>query len=282
MTWHDLVRVLPALEGVEPEKSEAVIGSVCHHPNMGRHARGAAHLRVSVSTVVLGTLIVTVVAVGSLWSSHAQPTPIAAQVVDGTAVVVSSLACQNGAGGTQVDVLSPAGRPLGSTVRATLDACGYQEGEQLAVQFPVGDPTQVSLLGGPVDETVTGGRLLPYGLGLAALLALGAAAAVWVDGRRGRRTRASTPLSDNVDPDSFGAGVPDGTMLPLAADSADLVESVPRPVGRHAHPDDLAPAVDREPPADRELSSVDLSFPFTASLADCLHDELFTHRTVWS
>ena len=40
--------------------------------------------------------------------------------------------------------------------------------------------------------------------------------------------------------------------------------------------------VERQQLVDRGLSSVDLSFPFTASLADSLHDELFTHRAVRS
>ncbi len=331
---------------------------MCHHPGMGRHARGAAHLRVSVSTVVLGTLIVTVVAVGSLFSSHAQPTPIAAQGVESTAVVVSSLACQDGAGATQVDVLSPAGLPAGTTVRASLDGCGYQEGEQIAVQFAASDPTRVTLLGNPVDETATAGRLLPYGLMLAALLAAGAAAAVFLDARRSRRARAvpqvvdlesgrsesgtadtgsadggsadagssvaDSSVADSSVADSSGAGSSAAgdntwssfavgsvgeTMLLPATDSAGRGDAV-RPAGRHARPDpdrgdrrstrdspssllvltsqDPGAAIESGDPGrqqgsgDWELSSVDLSFPFTASLADSLHDELFTHRTVWS
>jgi hypothetical protein len=36
---------------------------------------------------------------------------------------------------------------------------------------------------------------------------------------------------------------------------------------------------DRVEELDRSLTSVDLTFPFSSSLAACLHDELFTHRT---
>ncbi len=325
-------------EGAEPGNSGARIGVVCHYPGMGRHARGAAHLRVSVSTVVLGTLIVTVVAVGSLLSSHAQPTPMAADGAaesgDGTAVVVSSLACQDGAGGTQVDVLSPAGLPVGTTVRATLDACGYQEGEQLFVRFAANDPTKVALLGNAVDETTAGGRLLPYGLVSAALLAAGAAAAVFLDARRGRRTRALTPRANDIDPDGSESGLSvdssieagasgnswstpavgalGETMLRSANESPDPADSHRRPVGRHARQNTdrgERTAIDHSPPAspprllmshlpvaviepeepvdraksgDREPTTVDLSFPFTVSLSDCLRDELFTHRTVRS
>jgi hypothetical protein len=61
----------------------------------------------------------------------------------------------------------------------------------------------------------------------------------------------------------------------------ELVGETPeQPSGRHARPDpvaDNAPVVLRD---DRRLSSVDLAFPFTSSLAASLHDELFTHRSV--
>ena len=225
---------------------------MCHHPGMGRHARGAARLRVSVSAVVLGTLIVTVVAVGSLLSSQAQPTPIAAQGVEGTAVVVSSLACPDGGGGTLVDVLSPAGLPVGATVRASLDGCGYQEGEQLVVQYAASDPTRVTLLSEPAGGTATGDRLLPVGLMLAALLVVAAAAAVWVDARRGRRARALRPLvNDRGTSSEFGStlvgasenrwpaqafGAPDGTMRLFAGEPGGSTESH-RPAGRHARPE---------------------------------------------
>ncbi len=102
--------------------------------------------------------------------------------------------------------------------------------------------------------------------------------------------------------------VPDFPTPDLAApDVTDLGSAAPRPAtGRHARPDDDAaetwwvepasppltwisqptttPAefVERQLLVDRELSSVDLSFPFSASLADSLHDELFTHRAVRS
>ena len=100
----------------------------------------------------------------------------------------------------------------------------------------------------------------------------------------------------------------DVPALDLAApDVAAPGSASPRPAtGRHARPDadaaetwwvepasppltwisqpTTAPAefVERHLLVDRELSSVDLSFPFTASLADSLHDELFTHRAVRS
>ena len=137
---------------------------MCDHPGMGRHARGAARSRVPVATIVARSLIVVVIAVGSWLGSRAQPTPIAAGSVDGSAVVVSSLACTDGAGGTVVDVLEP-GRRSAAPSGPSLDACGYQEGQLLAVQYPAGDPTQAGAgRTDAVDRSRTGDRLLPIGL----------------------------------------------------------------------------------------------------------------------
>jgi hypothetical protein len=176
---------------------------------------------------------------------------------------------------------------------------------------------------------VTDGRLLPFGLVLAALLVAGAAAAVLIDVRRGRRARAhaaprgrrravgtlseaaqQVPAQDLSTPQVWTPQVmaPDVPAPDLAAPDVTAPGSAsPRPAtGRHARPDadaaetwwvepasppltwisqpTTAPAefAERHLLVDRELSSVDLSFPFTASLADSLHDELFTHRAVRS
>lgn len=268
------------------------------------------------STVVLGTLILIVIAVGTYLSSRAQPSTIAATDVQAQAVVVSSLACSDGsAGGTLVDVLNPAGMAAGSTVRASLNACGYQEGAQLAVLHPAGDPTQVTLAsqerGG---DSATDARLLPYGLGAAGLLGACAALAVWLDGRRGRqaprrwraaRGRRGLPMAQDKRDEALTRQV----AVPAAETTAELLAiDQDRPAGRHARPDAdehalapvpegfgphrfpgrpavvAVPAVADPPlegrPGGRPLSSVDLVYPFTSSLAASLHDELFTHRSV--
>ena len=237
---------------------------------MGRHAKRAARLRFSGSTIVLGTLIVTVVAVGSLLSSYAEPAPRGADGVGGAAAA---------------------------------------------------------------EDTMTDGRLLPFGLVLAALLVAGAAAAVLIDVRRGRRARthaapggrrravatlyeaAQQVSAQQVSAQQVSAQVPtpqvpapDAPVTDLfATDVTDPGTAPPRrATGRHARPDTdavqtwwVGPAsppltwisqpttapdefVERQLLVDRGLSSVDLSFPFTASLADRLHDELFTHRAVRS
>lgn len=290
------------------------------------------------------------VAVGSLLSSRSQPTPIAAQRVESTAVVVSSLACRDGSGGTLVDLVSSAELPAGTAVRASLDACGYQEGEQLVVQFPPSDPTQVSLVGDPDADAVAGPRLLPYGLALAALLAIGAAVAVWIDARRSRRRSVGHLLAGHQESDgqdspvvpletgtrnsrggramgtaagrheSLGVSDSAGAQIgevptdrpavvgesaradPEVSSSTMVQPVVSRdPTGRHARPDPaddwpdwasplphLRESADRLTAGDdsadhtaRRLTSVDMAFPCTASLADSLHDELFTHRGGW-
>ena len=315
-----------------------------------------------VATIVLGSLIVLVIAVGSWLGSRAQPAPNAG-ALDASAVVVSSLACTDGAHGTVVDVLGPTGWPAGSVVRATLDGCGYQEGQRLAVQFLPGDPTQVTLAGtDDAGDGVTGGRLLPFGLAVVALLAVGALLAVWLDSRRARRHLGGAPdvaAHGLVDPEE-GAAPPDLLETfppdePLtwaqpagAAPSGQAVTAVAAPAepastvvptgttvgttlvqpaaaalaprGRHAQPepepaaDQLADTgrhgplsvlevlhasgaarpspfeslarfafddrdADPDPRSTLDLSSVDLVFPSSSSLAASLHDELFTHRS---
>ena len=236
--------------------------------SMGRHARGVARSRVPLATGVLGILIVAVIAGGSWLGSKAQPASAASSLTTGPAVVLSSLACTDGGGGTLVDVRGPMG---GSAARATLDGCGYQVGQELMVQYPVDDPTQVALAGTTTADA--GLEQSPLGIIVAGLLALAGAAAVWFARRR-------TPGGDGV------------VLTPPAAvgDGSDHLVG-----GRHARLD----AVDTDPAADSapsraassvatehvgsgpvQLPTVDLVFPFASSLAASLRDELFTHRSL--
>lgn len=242
---------------------------------MGRHAKGAPRLRVSVSTVVLGTLIVTVVAAGSLLSSRVESTPIGAQAVDGAAIVVLSPVCDGISGRTLVDVVDPIGLPVGTTVRTSIDGCGLTEGDQVAVQFPVGDPAQASLAGsGAGNDTTSGTGLLPYGIAIALLLAVAAAVVVWIDGRRRAGRPVRNPMHEVVDSDDSLIAGPWSTAV--------APQQVSVGSGRHARPEDdpIGVGGHHREDLDRGLTSVDLVFPSSASLAASLHDELFTHRTV--
>ncbi len=340
---------------------------------MGRHARGAARSRVPVVTVVLGVLVVGVIAIGS-WFGLRADSMTRSDSVDATAVVISSLACPGGSGRTEagpagpgigrsgqtlVDVLPPVDFASGSLVRATLDGCGFQEGQRLAVQYRTGAPTAVTLAdGAPASEE--GGAMLPVGLAVAGLLAVLAALAVYLDGR-GRPLRhrhAAGSESDEHLPEEVGlageaTGGPQrthsadredawcGHLPAVASDGRPMVTAGPGLAGQWGVD---APAVTTSPwnilgadplslqypdrnghgpftaaqaraasaagggalPGERgrgaevtgesvglsdasketaarpEMSSLDLIFPFSSTLAASLHDELFTHRSTSS
>ncbi|HEY7812656.1 MAG TPA: hypothetical protein VIC62_05420 [Nakamurella sp.] len=213
---------------------------------MGRHAKGAFRTRLT-TTVGVAVPLAVIVAAGSWWAVDSSTQ--SAATVTGAAVVVSSLACQNGDEGTVVDLLDPVGQPPGTTRRATLDSCGHREGEVLAVDYSTDDPGRVVPAATDPDPD-TGRQLMPLGVVLAALLGVAAAVAVIRDGHRVR--------SSAVPADGFASH------------------------GRHARldEDEPPPVVDESPPvvADRR-SEIDLLFPAHDRLAVSLHDELFTHRS---
>ena len=301
-------------------------------------------------------MVVAVIAVGSWIGSRADADPDTG-MVDASAVVVSSLACTAGSGKTLVDVMTPVDSATGSAPgRATLDACGYQEGQQLAVRYRSGELSTVALA--ETGGTTAPGSLLPLGLAVAGLLAIAAALAVYVDGR-GRPARyrhAATDLRGHwmqdaedgtpVDPAPEHAAaesgrsvdVPDNSARGRAAApalaavgddnthaAAESAEATPHggsglwtdpqsmqfpdhnghgpftaaqarataatgDEGLPSRPHAVAVGPERQHSAfpwspddaarSREMSSVDLIFPYTSTLAASLQDELFTHRGV--
>lgn len=225
---------------------------------MGRHARGPARSRVPVAVVVWSAFIVLILVAGPWLADRGRPAD-SADPLTASAVVVSSLACPNGTGSTLVDVVNPAA-PSAGPVRATLAACGYQEGQQLAVQYVAADPARVVLAGA---TPTAGPGLLPLGVAIAVLLALGAGLAVWIDSRRPpTRHRA----------DGTGRHLVDQEIPDLPADPP-AVDPVHRPDGAAKNRTTVGAA-------GRRQASVDLIFPFSSTLAASLHDELFTHRSV--
>lgn len=221
---------------------------------MGRHARGAVRSQIVARVAGIAVPTVLIVAAGWFWVAGAPGTSTLDPTVTGTAVVVSSLPCQNGDEGTLVDLQAPAGQPAGTTRRATLDACGHHPGDVVAVEYSTADPGRVVPAAVTAGADDTTGRLLPLGLMLAALLGVAAVAAVVRDARHPR------PAGGAVS----GAG---GTGR-----------------GRHARPEEDEPAPTAEAPAPEpgpfpRGSYLDLLFPPAESLRDSLHDELFTHRS---
>lgn len=222
---------------------------------MGRHARGAVRSRKIARAAGIAASAALILAAGWSWAvGSVGPAAHTDGTVSGQAVVVSSLACQNGDEGTVVDLLGPADQPAGTTRRATMDSCGHRPGEVLQVDYSAAQPDRVvptAVVDGADDPS---GRLLPFGLMLAGLLGAAAVAAVVRDARRPHRADASA------------GAIPNGTGH-----------------GRHARPDEDEPA----PPAAPILPEVvarphdldDLLFPAHESLRESLHDELFTHRS---
>ncbi len=157
---------------------------------------------------------------GSLMGSRSEAVT-SADTVAATAVVVSSPPCPAGSRQTIVDVGTAGNQADGANlVRATLVGCGYQEGMPVAVQYPAGNLTQVTAA--PDGDTGTATvALLPLGLTVAGLLTVGAALAVYVDGRRrplGRRHAAGVDADEQVRDGRYpdDAGLEESGQPPVA------------------------------------------------------------------
>lgn len=216
--------------------------------------------------VIWAVVILLVVGAGA-WLGDRGRVADSENPVVASAVVVSSLACTGGAGTTLVDVLDPVSPLSAGLVRATLDACGYQEGEQLAVQFPTADRARVVLAG---TAPAAGDGLLPLGVAIAALLALGAGLAVWIDSRRRPNQHRAART---------GRHLAEREMLDLTTDPAPEPAFVESPGTRDLPNGETEDRVTVLAVAGRRQAAADLD-SFSSTLAASLHDELFTHRSV--
>lgn len=158
----------------------------------------------------------------------------------------------------------------------------------MAVQFSNGDPTQLDLAGTDTAADIgTREGLLSIGLVIAALLAAAAAVAVWLDSRRTNRQRPDAGVATHAEPErqaAAGSAVADPAAgTDIAVDAGQVhSESLTELSFGQADWSAEAPAAIGTMRTGQGSSSVDLVFPFASSLADSLHDELFTHRTVYS
>ena len=152
----------------------------------------AGRARVRIPALLLGGLVAGAIVLGSWWALGSPSDPIDQNPVQALAFVASSPSCVDSgdrAAGrrlTVVDVVGGASpvRP----VRTTVDACGYRDGQQVAVQYLAGDISRARLSGtSTAGDTGSAGRLLPIGLLVAGLLAAAATIALVADGRRSRR-----------------------------------------------------------------------------------------------
>jgi len=143
--------------------------------------------------VSLVVLLAGAVALGLWWwSLRDGGDPIDADPVSGYGIVVSSPSCADMPPGartvvTIIDVTPP--------TQARVDACGYRQGQRLAIEYLDGSPQEARLAGtttgGSTDDTVR--RLLPLAILLAGLLAVGASIMLLRDQRGGRRAGSDQP-----------------------------------------------------------------------------------------
>ena len=153
---------------------------------MGKHGGVVGRKHAPLRAVALGVLLLAGVVTGSWWwSLRTQSDPIDQNPVAAAAFVVSSPSCADHGTGTVVD-LFPAS---GGQARAVIDGCGYSDGQQLAVEYLAGDPTQVRLAGTrSASGTDDVQQWWPIVLGILVVLAAGIVVVLVVDGGRFRRT----------------------------------------------------------------------------------------------
>jgi hypothetical protein len=139
---------------------------------MGRHGGAAARRpRVTGTIVALVLVLLGAVALGIWWARLGSGSdPIDAAPVSGYGVVVASPPCTDGTAGGRTVVTV-----VGSTSQASLNACGYRQGQRLAIEYLRDHPETARLAGTSTGAASTGlRRVLPYlilGLGLLAVIA---------------------------------------------------------------------------------------------------------------
>ena len=221
---------------------------MCDHPHVGRHGaaggRGRSPGRAArvVALVSLVVLLAGAVALGLWWwSLRDGGDPIDADPVSGYGIVVSSPACADMPPGartvvTIIDVTPP--------TQARVDACGYRQGQRLAIEYLDGSPQEARLAGtttgGSTDDTVR--RLLPLAILLAGLLAVGAAVMLLRDQRAGRRAGSDQPGRVTV------AELQSGLIAARDAAARHTAPGVPADVGARTA---AVPVAATAPPAER-------------------------------
>lgn len=156
---------------------------------MGRHAdtTGRRSFRVPFALIAIVLVVLCAVALGIWWwKLKSASDPIGADPVDAYGVVVSSPSCAVG-GVTTVTVSG-----IDPPVTATLNACGYRVGEQLAIQYRAGQPEVARLAGtSTAGAPSMAARLLPIGILAAGLIAVLATISLLAERRRSRHQAAA-------------------------------------------------------------------------------------------
>lgn len=151
---------------------------------MGKHGGVVERKHVSIRAVLLGIVILGGIAIGSWWwSLRTLSDPIDQSPVAASGFVVSSPSCGDDAGATVVDLL-----PIsGGQTRAVVDACGFSDGQQLAVEYLASDPTRARLAG--TSSAAGPGAVRqwwPIGIGILGVMMAGLLVVLLGDRRRFR------------------------------------------------------------------------------------------------
>ena len=139
---------------------------------MGRHGGAAARRpRLTGTMAALVLVLLGAVALGIWWARLGSGSdPVDAAPVSGYGVVVASSPCTDATAGGRTVVTV-----VGSTSQASLNACGYRQGQRLAIEYLRDHPETARLAGTSTGAVSTGlRRVLPYlilGLGLLAVIA---------------------------------------------------------------------------------------------------------------
>ncbi len=185
---------------------------------MGKHGAVVGRKQVPIPAVALGVVLLVGIVTGAWWWSLGTPSdPIDQNPVAATAFVVSSPSCTDRGTGTVVD-LSPAS---GGQARAVIEGCGYSDGQQMAVEYLAGDPSQARLAGTSSSSGNGVRQWWPVVLGILAVLAAGIVVVLVVDGGRFRRPAGSPTRSrDGASPDRQVQGPALTAMVSTTADPA--------------------------------------------------------------
>jgi hypothetical protein len=139
---------------------------------MGRHGGATARRRPLTGTIIALVLVLLGAVALGIWWAQLPPgsDPIQNAPVSGYGVVVASPPCTDAAAGGRTVVTV-----VGSGSQAALNACGYRQGQRLAIEYLRDHPETARLAGtstGAHSSALRGG--LPYlilGLGLLAVVA---------------------------------------------------------------------------------------------------------------
>src|SRR5664280_988572 len=151
-------------------KRDGTVAPVCHHPGMGNHCSVVGRKHFPIPAVALGVVLLVGIVTGAWWWSLGTPSdPIDQNPVAATAFVVSSPSVTDRGTGTVVDLLPASG----GQARAVIDGCGYSDGQQMAVEYLAGDPSQARLAGTSSSSGNGARQWWPVVLGILAVLAAG-------------------------------------------------------------------------------------------------------------